>query len=170
MTDHFERAQQRILKEAKNNGGVTTDHLLDALIATNEDLDDKLEAQHQEFVNKHEETRLWHESIKELVEEHIKESSELERRIAKETIERDRRITNLEIEFEDRRHECVPMVQKIAKEMHDQAHADYVASLGDSQFQGKLIWFFASTFGKIVLVIVGILAGIMLNFLFYGRP
>ena len=87
-----------------------------------------------------------------------------------EAKERDRRITNLELQEADRRTKCEPMVMQIAKELHNKTHAEYVASLRDSAFQGKLVWFFASTFGKILLVIVGILAGIMLNLAVYGRP
>lgn len=39
MSDHFEKAKDAILKRAAENGGPTTGDLLDAIIATNEDLD-----------------------------------------------------------------------------------------------------------------------------------
>lgn len=159
MPDNFEKAKDKILKEARVNGGVTTDHLLDALIATNEDLDQKLALNRKEAKAKHDETRAWHDEVTGLVEAHIEEA---------ET--RDRRLDKLEEWRAVSMTTCEERVRKLAREEHHTYHGEYVASLGDRDFQGRLIWFFANTFGKVVLVVIGLVAGILLNVIVYGRP
>jgi hypothetical protein len=148
MTDHFEKATQRILREARANGGVTTDHILDALIATNEDLD----AQHKE-------TSGWHQTVTEMVEDHIEEAKV-----------RDDRLKKLEDWQHTSMTTCEERVRHLAREEHHAYHGEYVASLGDSTFQSRLLWFFATTAGKILLVVIGLVAGMFLNFIVYGRP
>lgn len=150
MTDHFEQAQQKILREARENGGVTSDHLLDALIATNEDLDDQ-----------HAQTKEWHTEISQMVAAHIKEA---------ET--RDFRLTKLEAYNEETARTCAERVRALIIEEHDVRHMRHVEEChgDDSTFQTRLVWFFASTIGKVALVVLGIIAGILLNLLVYGRP
>lgn len=70
MTDEFEKAVQRILKESAANGGPTNEHILSALIATNDDLD----AQHAE-------TKAWHEEVTSIVATHIEEANTRDRRL-----------------------------------------------------------------------------------------
>jgi len=122
------------------NGGPTSVDILTALQATNDDLDIQ-----------HKETADWHKEVIMLFTAHCKEAEV-----------RDRRIANLEIKFEDPRYQCRQLVEGIANDSHD--------TLGDEQFQSKLVWFFASTFGKFVLVLAGLLAGMLLNVAIYGRP
>ena len=83
---------------------------------------------------------------------------------------RDRRIANLEFIEKDRRKTCLPEVKEIVAEEHAKIHADYIASLSDQGFQSRLMWFFATTLGKFALVVLGILAGILLNLAAYGHP
>lgn len=107
MTDHFEQAKDDILKHARANGGVTPDDLLDALIATNKDLDEKLEMQRKEAVTKHDETKTWHQEVSGMVAQHIEESKE-----------RDRRLDALETGLE-----AIPDVCLVRQtELHQQVH------------------------------------------------
>ena len=159
MTDHFELAMAEIARKALKNGGVTNEHIIDALRATNDDLDEKTAELAKKVEQTHVETRKWHESVSNMVHEHIAEDAE-----------RDRRIDNLELAEEDRRENCVPLMKSIASEMHQQTHAEYVASLGQSKFQQGLVWFFASAFGKLALVLLGGLGLTLINLLIYGRP
>ncbi len=159
MSSHFDRAMAEITKKALKNGGVTNEHIVEAMQATNEDLEEVAVTLANKVEVTHEETRIWHGSVREMVAAHIVEASE-----------RDRRITNLELAEEDRRRNCIPAMEGIAKELHAQAHAEYVASTGQSDFQSKLMWFLASNLGKFALVVLGIIAGVLINFAFYGHP
>ena len=159
MTDHFEKAMSDIVINSAKNGGPTNSDILTALQATNNDADETAAVMTAKVELQHKETTAWHEEVKTIVEEHIVEAGE-----------RDRRITNLELAEEDRRRNCIPTMEGIAKELHAQAHAEYVASTGQSDFQSKLMWFFASNLGKFALVVLGIIAGVLINFAFYGHP
>jgi hypothetical protein len=70
MTDKFEKAVQDILKESAGNGGPTNEHILTALIATNDDLD-----------TQHAETKAWHTEVTTLITEHVKEADIRDRRL-----------------------------------------------------------------------------------------
>ena len=123
MTDHFEEAKDKILKEARLNGGVTSDHLLDALIATNEDLDEKLEAQRLEAVTKHKETRQWHEDVLFVVEEHVKEAAT-----------RDERLDSLEGWRIVTEENCEGRIRQLCAEEHSKVHKAYVDTLDTKSF------------------------------------
>ena len=159
MTDSFERAMADIAIKSAKNGGPTNSDILTALQATNEDLDATTAALSAKVEETHKETKAWHESVKVMVAAHIEESKV-----------RDRRIADLELAEEDRRKNCIPTMQNIARELHDKAHSDYVSSLGESAFQSRLVYFFASNFGKFFLVVLGIVSGVLINLLVYGRP
>lgn len=87
-----------------------------------------------------------------------------------EAVVRDRRITNLEIEFADRRKSCPGEVKELIAAEHKAKHDEYVASLAATDFNGRLVWFFATQGGKFLLVLLGLLAAVGLNLLVYGRP
>jgi hypothetical protein len=150
MTDHFEQAKDKILQESRMNGGVTVDHLFDALIATNADLDEQ-----------HQQTLRWHEEVVAMVAAHIDEAKV-----------RDERIAKLE-EFAEAGPELVKSyVQGYVDCEHAKRHKEHMDELhsADATFQTRLVWFFASTAGKVVLVAMGIVAGMLLNLIVYGRP
>lgn len=161
MTDHFEQAKDEILRKARANGGVTADHLLEALIATNEDLDEKLEAQRMEAVAKHAETKAWHDEVMVLVKEHLVEANL-----------RDERIDGLERWREEQATHCEERITRLIVKEHDHRHGEHMEGFhsADATFQSRLVWFFASTAGKVALVVLGLLAGMLLNWLVYGKP
>lgn len=111
MTDHFEKAKDRILKEARANGGVTVDHLFDALIATNDDLDEKLSEQRREAAEKHGETLRWHQDVLELLRVHGVEANV-----------RDERLDVLEMWRTESSLTCVARVKEIAAEVAADLH------------------------------------------------
>ena len=86
-----------------------------------------------------------------------------------EALVRDKRIHELE-EWRKSTVDCPERFKELIVKEHTKAHAEYIASLGDSIFQTKLVLFFAGTIGKLVLVMIGLLAGVLLNILVYGRP
>lgn len=87
----------------------------------------------------------------------------------KEAVLRDDRISELE-RWRESTSYCPERVKKLIIEEHKKAHSEYIASLGDSVFQTRLALFFAGALGKIVLVVIGLMAGILLNIAVYGRP
>lgn len=107
MTDHFEKAVQQILKEAKDNGGVTTDHLLNALVATNDDLD----AQHDQ-------TKKWHSEVRLLLETHFEEAEV-----------RDERLSKLEAYREDTERNCAARIKQLWKNEHEPLHEAHVKEM-----------------------------------------
>lgn len=143
MTDNFEKAKDKILKEAKANGGITVDHLFDALSATNEDLDEQ-----------HQQTLRWHQEVVGMVETHLKEA-EL----------RDQRIKTLEECVEEAQSTCADRVRRLIHEEHEVRHTLHLTTehSPEASFQSKLVWFFATTIGKLLLVVFGIIAGIVLT-------
>ena len=150
LTDNFEKAKDRILKESRSNGGVTVDHLFDALIATNADLDEQ-----------HAETKTWHEKVSSMVAEHIEEAKI-----------RDTRIKVLEATVEAGPELVKSYVQGYVDCEHGKRHQEHMDELHspDASFQNRLVWFFASTIGKVALVVLGAAGVIVLNLLIYGRP
>ena len=161
MTDNFEKAKDRILKESRSNGGVTVDHLFDALIATNADLDEKLEEQRLEAIEKHKETRAWHDEVVVLVKEHLVEANL-----------RDERLDGLERWREEQATHCEERITRLIVKEHDHRHGEHMDGFHspDASFQNRLVWFFASTIGKVALVVLGAAGVIVLNLLIYGRP
>ena len=153
VTDHFEKAKDRILKEARANGGVTTDHLLDALIATNEDLDEKLEEQVKVAKAKHNETRTWHEGVTALVEEHIEEAA-----IRDERIEALERVSMT----------CDERVQNYVSNSHKAYHEAYVAGLKRSR--GKVVWLIGGKLGYILIAVLITLISVAINYWWFGTP
>ena len=150
MTDHFEKAKDKILKDARTNGGVTSEHLLDAIGALAEDQD----LQHGESMDAIKKNRT-------MVLEHFVEAKE-----------RDDRIAKLEATAEAGPELVKAYVCGYVASEHAERHGEHMDDFhsADADFRSRLVWFFASTFGKVVLVVFGILAGILLNILVYGRP
>lgn len=107
MTDNFERAQQRILKDAKDNGGVTIDHLFDALIATNEDLD-----------LQHAQTQAWHQEVCAIVEEHCVQAEV-----------RDQRLDELEEWRRETQTTCVDRVKALIESEHSDRHGQHMEEM-----------------------------------------
>jgi hypothetical protein len=103
MTDHFEKAKDKILKEARANGGVTTDHLLDALIATNEDLDLKLEQSRRDALELHKEATALH-------------------------LDLCARTVKLEAAVQDSQDNCRERIEKLIAAEHDARHTEHMAS------------------------------------------
>lgn len=160
VTDHFEQAKDEILKQAKANGGVTIDHLLDALIATNLDLDEKLEAQRAEAVEKHKETKAWHDEVTAMVKEHLVEANL-----------RDERLDGLERWRKEQATHCDERITRLIVKEHDHRHGEHMAGFhsADATFQARLVWFFATTFGKVMLVVLGAAGVMILNLLVWGH-
>ena len=141
MTDNFERAKDEILTESKKNGGVTTDHLLKALIATNADLD-----------SYHELASDRHKALVKKFDAHIVESTV-----------RDQRLDAIEATCKTRTKLCGEDMKAVFENGYRKHHEEYLASLGDSTFQSRLVWFFATAVGKSLLVVIGIIAGLLLE-------
>jgi hypothetical protein len=170
MTGPFRKAIDEIAIRAAANGGPTEQDLLEAIIAGHEEaevvaeilrkenkekaefLAAELRLQHQESLSAIDENRV-------LLKEHIGES-----------LIRDERIAKLEAYKEDTQRTCADRVKAYVDTEHDARHTAYVDSLEESQFRGKLVWFFATSLGKFALVVLGIIAGILLNIAVYGRP
>ena len=114
MTDKFEQALQRILREANADNGVTPSHLLDALIATNEDLD-----------LQHEQTEAWHQEVIARLDIHCAEAAVRDEDIA--ALQDWRRHTAEHCEA--RILEIIqPHLEKKTHE-HREFHEEYVAGL-----------------------------------------
>lgn len=161
MTDHFEQAKDEILRQARTNGGVTIDHLFNALIATNEDLDEKLAEQRDIAAAKHAETKAWHDEVVTLVKDHLIEANL-----------RDERLDGLERWREEQATHCEERITRLIAREHDHRHGEHMQSYhsADATFQSRLVWFFATTIGKVMLVVLGLVAGMLLNLVVYGRP
>lgn len=148
MADHFEKAKDEILKRTAGNGGPQPLDILTALGALADDQDE----QHAESM-----------------EEVRKNRSLLGTHVAEATV-RDERITVLE----EWRHEqvatCEDRVRRLIKDEHAVRHDAYVASLSESGFNNRLMWFFATAIGRVALFVLGALAMLAVNLLVYGRP
>lgn len=155
MADHFEEAMQDILLRTEGNGGPSTRDILMAIQALAKDDDEK----HEENMKEVRAAAESAEKTRQALVEHIVEADE-----------RDRRIGALEVWQDDADENGEDRIRKLIAEEHARRHAEYVASMGDATFQNKLVWFFATTVGKFALVVLGIIAGIVLNLVVYGRP
>lgn len=89
-----------------------------------------------------------------------------------EALVRDRRIGLLEDYVEESRRTCAERVKVLINEEHDARHALHMEGFhaADADFRDRLVWFFASSVGKFALVVLGLLAGVLLNLVVYGRP
>lgn len=147
MGDHFEQALQAIVRRT-NGGRKTVNDIFDLAVAGNLDAEER-----------HEQSVQAYQRLAEQVECHLVEANVRDERIA---------------ELEAWRHEavtgCEERVLAIVAREHDDRHSKYVATLGEHEWQDRLVWFFASTAGKLVLVGLGALMGILVNLLVYGRP
>lgn len=150
MTDNFENAKDKILRQARANGGVTTEHLLDAICALADDQD----AQHQESMTAIRKNR-------DVLGVHIEESKV-----------RDHRLDELEEFAVESRTTCKERIEKLIREEHDARHGDHMTAYhsNEGDFQERMLWFFATATGKIALIIIGAVAAIALNYILYGRP
>lgn len=83
---------------------------------------------------------------------------------------RDRRIKALEDWQQATTAGCEKRVRKLIEEEHGARHTAYLASIAEGVYQTRLVVFFATTAGKILLVIAGVIAGMLLNLAVYGRP
>jgi hypothetical protein len=83
---------------------------------------------------------------------------------------RDERIEVLETWRHEQATTCEARVMKLVNREHDKRHDAYIATLGPDQFQSKLVWFAASTSGKLLLVAAGALIATLINVFIYGRP
>ena len=170
MSGPFRKAIDEIAIRAAANGGPTEQDLLEAIIAGHEEAEIVAETLRKENKEKAEflaaELRLQHqESLDAITENRLLLKEHLG-----EALIRDERLAKLEAYKEDTQRTCADRVKAYVDSEHDKRHGAYVESLGQSQFQSKLMWFFASTLGKFSLVVLGIIAGILLNLLVYGRP
>lgn len=155
MSDHFEKAKDDILKRTAGNGGPSNLDLLEALQALALDDDEK-----------HEETT---STILLVSAKTAKVADDLAIHCA-DAVTYFEKTAALESWRSETGKTCEKRVRTLIKEEHDEHHAAYIASLGESDFRGRLVWFFATTLGKFSLVVLGVAAGIVLNLMVYGRP
>ena len=144
MSKSFRKVIDDIAISASENGGVTTQDLLTAMIAGH----DEAEETARELAQKTEETaarlaeelRLQHQSSldaielqKTLIENHLSDANV-----------RDARITKLEAYKEDQQLTCADKVKALVEREHNARHSAYVESIaGEStvlQIMGRRVW------------------------------
>lgn len=148
MSDHFEHAKDDILMRTEGNGGPTPRDLLLAIEALAQDSDE----QHTESMDAN-------ATLQELLSTHCTEA-EL----------RDERIAVLETWRHDQVTHCEERVRELILQEHHERHNAYVAEIAPSDFNSKLLWFFATTTGKLLLIVAGAIVATLLNLAVYGRP
>jgi hypothetical protein len=148
MSDHFEQAKNDILFRTEGNGGPTPRDLLLAIEALAQDSDD----QHSESMDAN-------ATLQELLARHCIEADV-----------RDERLNVLETWRHEQVTHCEERVKKLIAEEHHSRHNAYVAGLAPSDFNSKMLWFFATTTGKLLLVAAGALVATLVNLAIYGRP
>ena len=143
MTDYFEKAKDEILKDARTNGGVTPSHLLDALIATNEDLD----VQHEQTIQ-------------------LLDVAKQERQVLCH------KVSDLELWQHDTQTTCAERVKKLISEEHEDRHGKHMEQHhnSDASFQQKFIWWWGSKVSYIVVAVLIVVLNIAINMIWFGRP
>lgn len=81
---------------------------------------------------------------------------------------RDQRIAKLEECVEAGEERMRDYVRGYVDAEHEARHQRHMAELHSEEdtFRNKLVWFFATAFGKIALIAIGAIVGIVLNYLF----
>jgi hypothetical protein len=89
-----------------------------------------------------------------------------------DAVVRDQRIQKLEATAEAGPELVKSYVQGYVDCEHRKRHGKHMEDFhsADATFQNRLVWFFASAAGKVTLVMLGLLAGLLLNLIVYGRP
>lgn len=159
MADHFERAWQDILLRTEKNGGPTPRDLLLAMKALADDDDEK----HEENMAAVAGAAQLAADAREALDMHCAEAAVY----FQETDELIRWRTTAADDCEARMRR---VAHEVSKAEHERVHNDYVASLADQNFNDRLLMFFATTTGKLVLVVLGAAAIMLLNYVVYGRP
>lgn len=147
MGDHFEQALEAIARR-RNGGGKTPDDIFDLAVASNRDAEER-----------HEQSVQLYQQLAEEVKTHLVEASV-----------RDERLEALEGWRHEASTTCEDRVVALIEREHEQRHSHYVSTLGERDFQDRLVWFFASTAGKLVLVGLGVAISVGVHVLLTGTP
>ena len=147
MGDHFEQALEAIARR-RNGGGKTADDIFDLAVAANMDAEER-----------HEQSVALYEALAQEVKTHLVEANV-----------RDERIEALEAWRHEAATTCEQRILAIVEQEHAARHSHYVSTLGERDWQDRLVWFFASTAGKLLLVALGVAVTLLVNWAMTGTP
>ena len=180
MSGPFQKAIDEIAIRSGINGGPTIQDLLTAMIAGHDEAEataEHLRLQTEQKAEKlAEELRVQHQQSLDAIDANrrVLEAHFLEAQI------RDRRLDVVEGCIAESQRTCKERVERLIREEHAERHGEHLISdhaperleapSGEDAFRARLVWFFAQTTGKVVLVFLGLAAGVLINLLVYGRP